>query len=145
MPINMSNADVLKMADGVQRVLTQAMQQGKTKAFVKKRDFFETMQFSNLRLFRFADEITDYMITDEAYERFGEWVFTEYGDGYSVFVELARKGEPTGLDAQTDRDDTFFLPPSSTRRTFRRAERGNDAGTHDDDIRRAEEQRNQNA
>ena len=110
MPINMNTADLAKMAAGVKAVLETAMSQGKTRAFVKTRDFFEAMKFSSLRLVKFSEEMADYMTTYEAHALFGEWVFTEFGDGYSVFVELAKKGEPSGLDAHTDRDDSYFLP-----------------------------------
>lgn len=159
MPINMNPADVSKMADGVKVVLDIAMRQGKSRAFVKTRDFFELMKFSQLRLAKFSEELADYMTTTEAHKRFGEWVFTEYGDGYSVFVELARKGEPSGLDAHTDRDDSYFLPVTGRGMTHfnslqhlidanaedaaaaRKRNFGNVADMHDEDIRRAAEEK----
>jgi hypothetical protein len=157
MPINMNPADVAKMADGVKVVLEIAMRQGKTRAFVKTRDFFELMKFSNLRLVKFSEELADYMTTTEAHKRFGEWIFTEFGDGYSVFVEMAKKGEPSGLDAHAQRDDAYFLPSTGRGMTHfnslqhlidanaedKAAERkrnfGNVADMHDEDIRRAAE------
>lgn len=85
---NITAADSLKVTELVKTTLAATIAENKTVCFVYLASFFGAGKFSHMRKHNFVEEVSDELTSTELNKQFGSWVFTEYGDGYYVFVKL---------------------------------------------------------
>lgn len=65
--------------------------------YVRLRDFYESCQLSSLPRRFFHEEVNDVLSGIALCRKIGIWVFTEVGDGYSVFVYLGACKDQAGM------------------------------------------------
>lgn len=92
--------DSAKLVAAVNAVLDKAVASQQTRVFVNERDFYESCKFSRLRKTDFGAEVSDYLTTNKFSEKvIGAWLYTEFGDGYGVFIQVAPPEVGISFDA----------------------------------------------
>lgn len=85
----MHAADSKKLEFEVMKVLTDAITQNKRIALVDSVQFFETCRFAFLKRKDFRDSVDGFLASlSFRKEEAGQWLYTEYGDGYDAFIKL---------------------------------------------------------
>lgn len=96
--LNATAADSAKIKTQVSNVLTAHNFSGdmNSQVYVKTRKFYEACKVSSLPMRFFIEEVNDILSGTALSNKYGTWVFTEVGDGYSVFVRLCEpdRAEP---------------------------------------------------
>lgn len=88
-----SRSDSDKLAIVVKKIVSDSAAQNRDKVLVRTKDLYSACHFSNLRRVYFCEEVQDFLTTTEfAMLEAGCWVFTEFGDGYSMFIQVAPVG-----------------------------------------------------
>lgn len=99
-------ADEAKLQQLVDNLLTETLESGKTLCFA---DLDVVLDITGITQFDYStvgQAVRDYTCSDEFGEKFGTWVFTEFGDGYWVFSRLSDK---VILASDVDAGDYPFL------------------------------------
>jgi hypothetical protein len=83
--------DFAKLEAAVLGVLTAAKDKGVKFAFVNTRRFYESCKFSHFRSINLQPEVSDLLSGMSVCDDHGIWLFTELGDGLSVFIQMSTK------------------------------------------------------
>lgn len=86
----MKDGDTVSAA--VEAILTPHITSEQKFVFVRERDFYESCKLTSMTKRRFSEEVQDMMTGSKFCSKFGEWLYTEYGDGYHVFVRVTHPG-----------------------------------------------------
>lgn len=81
--------DRQKLELAVDNVLT--LGKGKKFIFIHHSNFYRDQKFSKLQRMNFSEEVSDVLSGTPLCHKHGQWIYTEYGDGVSVFCLIHEK------------------------------------------------------
>lgn len=81
--------DFDKIEAAVCTVVQSALSANAKFAFVNLNEFYESCALQSLRKTKFPEEVSDLLTGTEFCSVYGIWLFTEFGDGMYVFVDVS--------------------------------------------------------
>lgn len=93
--LHANKADADKLHTAVMSILDQAKTAGVKTVFVYTRSFIRSCKLSTLKAIHFSDEVSDTLCSMDVGTNHGLWLFTELGDGMSVFIQMSETSSRT--------------------------------------------------
>lgn len=90
-------SDTQKVVDFVTAALTPHLNTQVPFVFVHQQTAFQSCKFTNIRKARFVEEVADALTSFDVVRDVGTWVYTEFGDGFGMFVRVLNVAEAKGL------------------------------------------------
>lgn len=81
-----NSQDTKKIEGMLLNILCEAEEKGLKQVFINSREFYRMCSLEKLIRSRFAEEVAD-ILTEES-DEYGYWVYTEFGDGLSIFCKV---------------------------------------------------------
>ncbi len=97
-----NKADSDKIHAAVMSILGQAKSASVKTVFVYTRSFMQSCKLSSLKAIHFKEEVSDALCSMEVGCNHGLWLFTELGDGMSVFLQLSTESGRTDRFVQSE-------------------------------------------
>lgn len=85
--------DDAKVVAAIETILQTQLVTQQQFVFVHGNSFYDSCGVSYMRKRHFHEEVSEYLSCSSLCRKYGEWMYTEYGDGMYVFVRLTRPGE----------------------------------------------------
>lgn len=85
--------DEQKLVAAIEAILKPHIASQATFVFVHGNTFYNSCALSYMRKKYFHDDVSEQLSCSTLCKNYGEWLYTEYGDGMYVFVRMTRPGE----------------------------------------------------